>query len=78
MLELTEFLIKSIVRNEDAVVVKQFDDEDMVTISVLVDKDDMGRVIGKAGRTIKSIRTVVNASSYLNHGNKVKIEVDSF
>lgn len=77
MLELTEFLIKSIVRNEDAVVVKQFDD-DMVTISVLVDKDDMGRVIGKAGRTIKSIRTVVNASSYLNHGNKVKIEVDSF
>lgn len=78
MLELTEFLIKSIVRNEDAVVIKQFDDEDMITISVLVDNDDMGRVIGKGGKTIKSIRTIVNASSYLNHGTKVKIEVDSF
>ncbi len=78
MLELTEFLIKSVVSNEDAVVVKQFDDDDVITISALVDKNDMGKVIGKGGKTIKSIRTIVNASSYLNHCNKVKIEIDSF
>ncbi len=75
---LTEFLVKSLVKNPDMVSVKAFDDEDKITIEVLVSNDDMGRVIGKKGMLASSIRTIVQASSYLNHEKHVIINIDSF
>ncbi len=75
---LTEFLVKSLVRNPDMVSVKTFDDEDKITIEVLVSKDDMGLVIGKNGMIASSIRTIVQASSYLNHDKYAVINIDSF
>ena len=79
MVELTEYLVKSLVKNPDMVSVKKFDDgEEIVTIQVLVDKDDMGAVIGKGGMIANAIRTIVQASSYMNNEPKVKIEIDSF
>ena len=77
--ELTEFLVKSVVKNPDMVSVKQIGEEDnMVTIQVLVESDDMGAVIGKGGSMAKAIRTIVQASSFKNKMPKVKIEIDSF
>ena len=79
MVELTEFLVKSVVKNPDSVSVKQFEDnEEIVTIQVLVDNNDMGRVIGKNGMIASAIRTIVQASSYMNNQPKVKINIDSF
>ena len=79
MVELTEFLVKSLVKNPDSVSVKKFDDEeDIVTIQVLVDEADMGCVIGKNGMIASAIRTIVRASSYMNGEPKVKINIDSF
>ncbi|MBQ9011949.1 MAG: KH domain-containing protein [Bacilli bacterium] len=79
MEELTEFLVKSVVKNPDMVSVKKFEDgEDVVTIQVLVDSDDMGSVIGKNGMIASAIRTIVQASSYINNEPKVKINIDSF
>lgn len=79
MVELTEYLVKSLVKNPDMVSVKKFDDgEDIVTIQVLVDKDDMGAVIGKGGMIANAIRTIVQASNYMNNEPKVKIDIDSF
>ena len=79
MVELTEFLVKSLVKDPDSVSVKKFEDnEDVVTIQVLVDSDDMGAVIGKGGMIAKAIRTIVSASSYMNEGPRVKIDIDSF
>ena len=75
---LAEFLVKSLVRNPDMVSVKTFDDEDKITIEVLVSKDDMGLVIGKNGMIASSIRTIVQASSYLNHDKYAVINIDSF
>lgn len=75
---LTEFLVKSLVKNPDMVSVKAFDDEDKITIEVLVSNDDMGRVIGKKGMIISSIRTIVQASSFLNNGKRPVINIDSF
>lgn len=75
---LTEFLVKSVVSRPDDVSVKQFDDENLITIEVLVNSDDMGKVIGKRGMIAKSIRTIVNASSLLNNEKKVKINIDSY
>ena len=80
LVELTEFLIKSLVVNKDDVSVKEFesDEENTVLIQVLVNSDDMGRVIGKGGKLANSVRTLVQASSYTKDNKKVKINIDSF
>ena len=75
---LTEFIVKNLVSDPDSVSVKQIDDEDLITIEVLVSSDDMGKVIGKRGMIASSIRTIVQASSRLNNERKVKINIDSF
>ena len=53
-------------------------EENLVQLEVLVAEDDLGRVIGKNGKTIKSVRNIVQASATLNGGQKVKIDVDSY
>ena len=80
LVELTEFLVKSLVANKDNVSVKEFesDEENTVLIQVLVDSEDIGRVIGKGGKLANSIRTLVQASSYIKDNKKVKINIDSF
>lgn len=77
LVELTEYIVKNIVRNKDDVSVKSFDTEDTTTIEVLVSNQDMGLVIGAKGRTINAIRTVVETSSYANNNKKVIINVDT-
>ncbi|MCI9084664.1 MAG: KH domain-containing protein [Bacilli bacterium] len=79
LVELTEFLVKSIVKNPDMVSVKKLgEEEETITIQVLVENSDMGAVIGKNGNIAKAIRTIVQASSYKNNEPRVKIEIDSF
>ena len=80
LVELTEFLVKTLVVNKDNVSVKEFDsdEENTILIQVLVDSSDIGKVIGKGGRLANSIRTLVQASSYLKDNKRVKIDIDSF
>lgn len=76
---LTDYLVKSLVKDPESVSVKQFDtDDDSILIQVLVNRDEMGSLIGKNGKIANSIRTIVQASSYLNGNKKVKINIDSF
>jgi len=80
LISLTEEIIKSLAMNKDSVSVKEFptDNEDEILIQVMIDDEDMGRVIGKNGRCANAIRTLVQASSYLLDNKKVKINIDSF
>ena len=81
LVNLTETIIKKLVSDPDNVSVKEFetDEENAIQIEVLISADDMGRVIGKNGKVINSIRTVVQASSSLSEENKrVRINVDSY
>ncbi len=80
LVELTEQLVKALVENKDAVSVKEFetDEENTVLIQVMIDENDMGRVIGKSGKTANAIRTLVQASSYLKDNKRVKINIDRF
>ncbi len=76
--ELTEVLIRSLVKDPDSVSVRQFDDEeDFITIEVLVNESDIGAVIGRKGITAQSIRTIVQAAAYINGEKKVRINIDS-
>lgn len=78
--KLTERLIKALVVDEDAVSVKEFpsDDEKKVEIQVLVADDDMKRVIGKNGRTINSVRTILAAASSLHDHKYISLNVEGF
>ena len=80
LVELTEEIVKSLVVNADAVSVKEFptEDEKSILIQVMVEEDDIGRVIGKEGRTANAIRTLVQASSALSDNKYVKIDIDKF
>jgi len=79
LVELVSFLIKNIVKDSDMVSVKQIaEDEEFITIEVLVDNSVMGSVIGRQGNIANAIRTIVQASAYANGLKKVKINIDSF
>ena len=80
LIALTEYLVKSIVIDEDAVSVKEFDSEDDKTmlIQVIVADEDMGRVIGKNGKSANAIRTLVQAASALQDNKYIKINIDKF
>ena len=80
VVELTEFIVKSLVKNTDNVSVKEFetDEENTILIQVLIDQEDMGRVIGKNGKIANSLRTLVQASSYLQDNKKIRIDIDNF
>lgn len=80
LVSLTEKIVKSLVLDEDSVSVKEFptEEENVVLIQVMVSEDDMGRVIGKAGKTANAIRTLIQASSSLKENKYVKIDIDKF
>ncbi len=77
---LTKTIVEMLVRNKEAVSVNQFEteDENLIQIEVMVSEDDLGSLIGRNGRTITSVRNIVQASSNLNDGKKVRINVDSY
>ena len=76
---LTEFLVKSVAKDPDMVSVKEFENtEDNIVIQVLVSEDDIGAVIGKNGKNANAIRTIVQASSYINDKKRVRINIDSY
>ena len=80
LVKLTEEIVKSLVINKDSVSVKEFptEEENVILIQVMVDDSDMGRVIGKEGRTANAIRTLVQASSALSDNKYVKIGIHKF
>ena len=78
LVNVVEFLVKNLVNDPEMVSVKQFDDEDSITIEVMVSSADMGRVIGRDGKVASAIRTFVRAVSYHQNMKKVNINIDSF
>jgi len=80
LVTLTETIIKKIVTDPESVSVKEFetDEENTIRIEVLISNNDIGKVIGRNGKIINSIRTIVQASSSLEDNKKVRINVDSY
>ena len=58
MKEFIEYLVKALVDNPDEVNVTQIDGEKTVIFELRCNQSDIGKVIGKQGRTIKAIRTL--------------------
>ncbi len=78
LVELTEMIVKSLVKDADSVSVKEFEtDENEVSIEIVVSDEEAGTLIGKSGKIINSIRTILQASSYLKENKKVKVNITS-
>jgi predicted RNA-binding protein YlqC (UPF0109 family) len=74
MKELVQYLAKSLVNNPDAVEVKETEGDTTSVLELKVAKEDLGRIIGKQGRTAKSIRTIINAAASRTN-RKVVLEI---
>lgn len=74
MKDLAEFILKAIVTHPDDVVVKEEEKDNEVTLDLSVNQEDMGKVIGKQGKIIKSIRSLLFAKS-IKEGKKVNISL---
>lgn len=74
MKELVEFIVKSLVDKPESVSLKEVEGEKASILELRVDSADLGKVIGKQGRTAKAIRTILNASG-VKSGKKVVLEI---
>lgn len=61
--DLIEYVSKSLVDMPDKVEVNEIEGEQTTVIELKVDKTDLGKVIGKQGRTARALRTILNAAS---------------
>ncbi len=71
MKELIKFIAQALVDNPDKVEVTEVSGEQTSVIELRVAKEDLGKVIGKQGRTAKAIRTILSAASTKIHKRAV-------
>lgn len=63
MKELIEYIAKALVDNPDAVSVSEVDGSQTSVLELKVAKEDLGKIIGKQGRTARAMRTLLSAAS---------------
>ena len=63
MKELIEYIVKAVVDFPENVSVQQVEGENTTVFELRVRQEDIGKVIGKKGRTINAIRTLLNATA---------------
>ncbi len=74
MKELVRYIAQALVDNPDAVVVSEVEGEQTSVIELRVAKEDLGKIIGKHGRTAQSIRTILSAAS-AKHKKRAVLEI---
>lgn len=73
--ELLEYLAREIVDDPDAVSVTEEQDDRGLLLTLRVAQDDMGKVIGRGGRTARSIRTIIKAAAIRADVPRVHVEI---
>lgn len=71
---LLQMMVEKLVDKPDDVEVKEVEGESSTILELRVNEDDMGKVIGKKGRIIKSLRVVIRAAA-VHQGKNVSIEL---
>lgn len=62
MKDLLDYLVRELVDEPDAVRIEEAEDDRGVVYTLHVGPDDIGKVIGRGGRTVRAIRTVMKAA----------------
>ena len=71
MKDLVKYIAQALVDNPDDVAVSEVEGEQTSVIELRVAKEDLGKIIGKHGRTAQSIRTILSAASAKNRKRAV-------
>ncbi len=74
MKELVELIAKALVDSPEMVQVKEIQGEKTTVFELRVGSGDLGKIIGKEGRTAKSIRTIITAAS-MKAGKRAVLEI---
>jgi predicted RNA-binding protein YlqC (UPF0109 family) len=74
MKELVEFIAKSLVDDPSQVYISEIEGENSVILELRVGPEDMGRVIGKGGRTVNAMRTLIRVLA-AKQGKRVTLEI---
>ncbi len=72
--EFVEFIAKSLVDYPEQVEVRRIDGEKTTVFELKVNKTDIGKIIGKNGRTIRAIRTLLTTTA-AKHGQRAVLEI---
>ncbi|MBA7531275.1 hypothetical protein ES705_23486 [subsurface metagenome] len=74
MKELIEYIVKALVDSPDKVAITEIAGEKSIIFELRVGEGDLGKVIGKEGRTAKAIRTIITAAA-MKQGKRAVIEI---
>jgi predicted RNA-binding protein YlqC (UPF0109 family) len=74
MKDLIEYIVKALVDNPDKVEVKEIAGEKSIIYELRGGDGDLGKVIGKEGRTAKAIRTIITAAA-MKQGKRTVLEI---
>ncbi len=74
MKDTLHYIITAIVDNPDAVVIEERDEEGILNLVVTVAKEDMGKVIGKEGKVIRSIRNIMKIKA-MKHDIRINVSL---
>lgn len=75
MKDLTLFIVKRLADKPESVLIEEEQDGDTTVLNLVVDETDKGKVIGKQGKVIKSIRTLVGVAAQ-KAGVRTAVEID--
>ena len=75
MKEMVEYIAKALVRNPDAVVVTEEVRGNRVYITLVVDDEDKGKVIGRDGRVAQAIRSVLRVAA-VKADQRIVLQID--
>ncbi len=73
--KLLEYIVKNLVSMPEEVQISETNIDNKLVLKLKVAKEDMGRIIGKDGRIIRSIREIINAYASRNH-EKVSVDIE--
>jgi predicted RNA-binding protein YlqC (UPF0109 family) len=74
MEDLLAYLVKGLVDSPEEVTVESFEEDDALVLELRVGEDDTGKVIGRSGRTVQAIRTVMRACGS-RQGRRVLVDI---
>jgi hypothetical protein len=73
--DLTEQMVKAVVDYPEQVDITEVEGTDSLILEIRVSQDDMGKVIGRSGRIINAMRTIVSAASAAKGAKRTTLEI---
>ena len=73
--EFVEYIVRSLVSNHEHILVNVREEQGIDTVNVNVAEEDMGRIIGRKGRTVNSIRSLLRVLGS-ERGMRVELDIE--